>query len=51
MTTAVRYRRWFEHSSYHRGQIALLLRSAGAEPAVTDFLFWTREPVSGKEGA
>ena len=35
----------FGHSSYHRGQIALLLRSGGHEPAVTDFLFWTREPI------
>lgn len=35
----------FGHSSYHRGQIALLLRSIGAEPAVTDFVFWTREPI------
>lgn len=35
----------FGHSLYHRGQIALLMRSAGAEPAETDFVFWTREPV------
>jgi uncharacterized damage-inducible protein DinB len=35
----------FGHSWYHRGQIALLLRSIGAEPAVTDIVFWTREPV------
>lgn len=35
----------FGHSLYHRGQIALLLRSAGAEPAATDFVFWSREPV------
>ena len=35
----------FGHSWYHRGQIALLLRSIGAEPAATDFVFWTREPV------
>ena len=31
------------HSWYHRGQIALLLRQAGGEPAVTDFVFWSRE--------
>ncbi|OLE55681.1 MAG: hypothetical protein AUG51_01720 [Acidobacteria bacterium 13_1_20CM_3_53_8] len=37
----------FGHSWYHRGQIAQLLRSIGAEPAVTDFVFWTREPVTG----
>lgn len=35
----------FGHSWYHRGQIALLLRSIGAEPAVTDLVFWTREPI------
>jgi uncharacterized damage-inducible protein DinB len=36
----------FGHSWYHRGQIAQLLRSIGAEPAVTDFVFWAREPAS-----
>src|SRR5262249_14741650 len=35
----------FGHSWYHRGQIAMLVRSAGGEPAVTDFIFWCREPV------
>jgi uncharacterized damage-inducible protein DinB len=35
----------FGHSWYHRGQIALLLRSIGAEPAVTDFVFWARQPI------
>jgi uncharacterized damage-inducible protein DinB len=35
----------FSHSSYHRGQVALLLRRIGAEPALTDFVFWTRQPV------
>ena len=35
----------FGHSWYHRGQIAMLLRSIGAEPAVTDLVFWAREPV------
>ncbi len=35
----------FGHSSYHRGQIALLLRTGGAEPATTDFVFWAREPL------
>jgi len=38
----------FGHSWYHRGQIAMLLRSIGAEPAVTDLVFWTREPVAEK---
>ena len=36
----------FGHSWYHRGQIAMLLCSIRAEPAVTDFVFWAREPVS-----
>jgi uncharacterized damage-inducible protein DinB len=39
----------FGHSWYHRGQIAQLVRSIGAEPAVTDFVFWSREPV-GQQG-
>lgn len=38
----------FGHSWYHRSQIALLLRSSGAEPAVTDFVFWCREAVTDK---
>ena len=33
------------HSLYHRGQMAMILRSIGAEPAVTDFVYWAREPV------
>lgn len=36
----------FGHSWYHRGQIAQLIRSLGCEPAVTDLVFWAREPVS-----
>ena len=36
----------FGHSWYHRGQIALLVRDLGGEPAVTDFVFWTRTPLS-----
>lgn len=35
----------YGHSLYHRGQIATLMRSAGAEPPETDFVFWTREPI------
>jgi uncharacterized damage-inducible protein DinB len=35
----------FGHSWYHRGQIALLLRQAGAEPAATDFVYWSRELI------
>jgi uncharacterized damage-inducible protein DinB len=35
----------FGHSSYHRGQIASLVRAAGGEPAVTDYIYWCREPA------
>ena len=35
----------FGHSWYHRGQIAQLVKSLGGEPAVTDFVYWSREPV------
>ena len=35
----------FGHSSYHRGQVASLLRAAGLEPPTTDFVYWAREPV------
>jgi uncharacterized damage-inducible protein DinB len=38
----------FGHSLYHRGQIAQLLRGLGAEPAVTDFVYWAREPIDVK---
>jgi uncharacterized damage-inducible protein DinB len=37
----------FGHSWYHRGQIAMLVRAAGGQPAVTDLVFWCREPVPG----
>jgi uncharacterized damage-inducible protein DinB len=30
------------HSHYHRGQIAILVRQAGATPAVTDFIAFCR---------
>ena len=36
----------FGHSLYHRGQIAMLLRQAGAEPPETDFIFWARESIT-----
>jgi uncharacterized damage-inducible protein DinB len=36
----------FGHSLYHRGQIALLLRQIEEEPAVTDFVFWSREAIA-----
>jgi uncharacterized damage-inducible protein DinB len=35
----------FGHSLYHRGQIAMLVKTAGGQPAETDFIFWTREPI------
>jgi uncharacterized damage-inducible protein DinB len=35
----------FGHSWYHRGQIAMLVRAAGGEPAVTDLVYWCREPI------
>ena len=55
-TEGVRYRDTVEdiltqlhgHSLYHRGQIAMLLRSAGIEPPQTDFVFWAREEVEDK---
>jgi uncharacterized damage-inducible protein DinB len=33
------------HSWYHRGQIAMLVRASGGEPAITDLIFWCREPI------
>jgi uncharacterized damage-inducible protein DinB len=35
----------FGHSWYHRGQIAQLVRGLGADPAVTDFVYWSREAL------
>jgi uncharacterized damage-inducible protein DinB len=31
------------HGTYHRGQIAKLLRQAGKEPVNTDYITWVRE--------
>jgi uncharacterized damage-inducible protein DinB len=36
----------YGHSLYHRGQIASLVRAAGGQPAETDFIFWSREPMA-----
>jgi uncharacterized damage-inducible protein DinB len=36
----------FGHSWYHRGQIAMLVRSAGGEPAATDLIHWLRETTA-----
>lgn len=33
----------FNHSAHHRGQIALLLRHFGAEPAITDYIAFHRK--------
>jgi len=45
----------FLHGSYHRGQVALLLRQGKAEPAPTDYIAFvrgvsaaTREPGAGR---
>jgi uncharacterized damage-inducible protein DinB len=35
----------FGHSWYHRGQIASLVRQAGGQPAITDFVYLTRQAV------
>lgn len=40
----------YGHSHYHRGQIASLVRACGGRPAVTDFIFWTRQPADRPPG-
>jgi uncharacterized damage-inducible protein DinB len=35
----------FGHSSYHRGQIAMLVKSAGGTPAITDFIYLCRVAI------
>ena len=35
----------FGHSWYHRGQIASIVRGLGGEPAVTDYVYWSRESI------
>ena len=37
----------FGHSWYHRGQIAMLVKAAGGEPAITDLIYWCRESAPG----
>jgi uncharacterized damage-inducible protein DinB len=32
----------FQHAAYHRGQIAMLVRQCGGEPAETDYIVFTR---------
>lgn len=36
----------FGHSWYHRGQVAMLVKSLGGQPAQTDFVYWTREIIA-----
>ncbi|MDR3621785.1 MAG: DinB family protein [Paludisphaera borealis] len=36
----------FGHSWYHRGQIAMLVRASGGQPAMTDLIYWCREPLT-----
>ncbi len=33
------------HAWYHRGQIAMLVKSAGGQPAITDLIYWCRQAV------
>lgn len=35
----------YGHSWYHRGQIAMLVRASGGQPAITDLVYWCREPI------
>lgn len=35
----------FNHGTYHRGQIAMLIASCGVKPDPTDFILWARERV------
>ena len=36
----------FTHSYYHRGQIAMLVRASGGQPAMTDLIYLCREPIA-----
>lgn len=39
------------HGSYHRGQIASLIRAAGDTPSPTDYIFFTRgSPAATRQG-
>ncbi|MFO0892343.1 MAG: DinB family protein [Isosphaeraceae bacterium] len=35
----------FGHSWYHRGQIASLVKASGGEPAMTDYIYWSRKSI------
>jgi uncharacterized damage-inducible protein DinB len=41
----------YGHSWYHRGQIAMLVRAAGGVPAITDLVYWCRQPVGDSTDA
>lgn len=34
---------FINHSTYHRGQIAMLMKEAGLEPIATDYIFFKRK--------
>jgi uncharacterized damage-inducible protein DinB len=38
------------HGTHHRGQIASLLRAAGIEPPLMDYIVWRRELQSASKG-
>ena len=38
----------FGHSWYHRGQIASLVKTCGGQPAVTDYVYFTRRPIGAR---
>jgi len=40
----------FGHSTYHRGQIALLLRQIACQPPATEFIYFTRRPAGSAPG-
>ena len=40
----------FLHGAYHRGQVALLMRAAGAEPATTDYIAFGRGAAAATRG-
>jgi uncharacterized damage-inducible protein DinB len=36
----------FNHSNYHRGQIAMDMKSSGLDPIVSDYIFYKREMIT-----
>jgi len=39
------------HASYHRGQLATMLRQCGRVPPSTDYILWLREVAAAARGA